>query len=59
MATPVAGRLHDHTEVSVRPYGNQTQALIAEQIGVSQMHVSRLITKTLAQLRTHLEPRAD
>jgi RNA polymerase sigma-B factor len=44
--------------LSLRFYGNQTQAQIAEQIGVSQMHVSRLITKALAQLRTHLGPQA-
>jgi RNA polymerase sigma-B factor len=31
-----------------------TQAQIAEQIGVSQMHVSRLLAKSLAQLRSGL-----
>ena len=34
---------------------NMTQSQIAEEIGVSQMHVSRLLTKTLKQLRTSLE----
>ena len=29
-----------------------TQSQIAEEIGVSQMHVSRLLTRTLEQLRT-------
>jgi RNA polymerase sigma-B factor len=28
-----------------------TQAQIGEQLGVSQMHVSRLLSRTLAQLR--------
>ncbi|MDI6099594.1 RNA polymerase sigma factor SigF [Actinoplanes sp. NEAU-A12] len=41
--------------VSLRFYGNLTQTQIAEQIGISQMHVSRLLTKALAKLRTHLD----
>ena len=32
-----------------------TQSQIAEEIGVSQMHVSRLLTRTLAELREGLE----
>ena len=32
-----------------------TQSQIAEEIGISQMHVSRLLARTLAQLRTGLE----
>ncbi|WP_267910100.1 sigma factor-like helix-turn-helix DNA-binding protein, partial [Nucisporomicrobium flavum] len=35
-------------------YGNLTQSQIAEQIGISQMHVSRLLTKALTKLRTQL-----
>ena len=39
----------------LRFFKNMTQSQIAEEIGVSQMHVSRLLTKTLEQLRTSLE----
>ncbi len=40
--------------LSLRFYGNLTQSEIAEQVGVSQMHVSRLLTRSLAKLRKHL-----
>ena len=40
--------------LSLRFYGNLTQSDIARQIGISQMHVSRLITRALAKLRTEL-----
>ena len=36
----------------LRFFRNMTQSQIAEEIGVSQMHVSRLLTRTLEQLRT-------
>jgi RNA polymerase sigma-B factor len=39
----------------LRFFKNMTQSQIAEEIGVSQMHVSRLLTRTLDQLRTSLE----
>ena len=39
----------------LRFFRNKTQTEIAQEIGVSQMHVSRLLTRTLDQLRTSLE----
>ena len=39
----------------LRFFKNMTQSQIAEEIGVSQMHVSRLLNRTLVQLRTSLE----
>jgi RNA polymerase sigma-B factor len=44
--------------VTLRFFGNQTQTQIATQIGVSQMHVSRLLSAALAKLRTRLGPDA-
>ncbi len=38
----------------LRFFANMTQSEIAERVGVSQMHVSRLLTRTLADLRTRL-----
>jgi RNA polymerase sigma-B factor len=32
-----------------------TQTQIAERIGISQMHVSRLIRKSLSRMRDHLQ----
>ncbi len=40
--------------IALRFHGNLTQHEIAEQVGVSQMHVSRLLTRALAKLREHL-----
>lgn len=39
----------------LRFFGNMTQTQIADRIGVSQMHISRLLTQTLARLREQLE----
>ncbi|MQW75546.1 SigB/SigF/SigG family RNA polymerase sigma factor [Nocardioides sp. dk4132] len=39
----------------LRFFKNMTQSQIAAEIGVSQMHVSRLLTRTLVQLRSSLE----
>ena len=44
----------EQTILSLRFYGNMTQSDIAARIGVSQMHVSRLISRALAKLRTQL-----
>jgi len=38
----------------LRFYGNQTQSQIAAQLGISQMHVSRLLSAALAKLREGL-----
>jgi len=38
----------------LRFFGNQTQSQIAAELGISQMHVSRLLARTLAQLRARL-----
>jgi RNA polymerase sigma-B factor len=40
--------------LQLRFYGNMTQAQIAERLGISQMHVSRLLGRTLARLRKEL-----
>ncbi|GGK95670.1 SigB/SigF/SigG family RNA polymerase sigma factor [Mangrovihabitans endophyticus] len=41
--------------LSLRFYGNLTQSEIAERVGISQMHVSRLIARSLKRLRTQLD----
>jgi RNA polymerase sigma-B factor len=53
---PALAALDDREQkiISLRFYGNLTQTEIAEQIGISQMHVSRLLTKALAKLRTRI-----
>ncbi|WP_244305662.1 RNA polymerase sigma factor SigF [Kitasatospora cheerisanensis] len=40
--------------IMLRFFGNLTQSQIGDEIGISQMHVSRLLTKTLAHLREGL-----
>jgi len=38
----------------LRFFANMTQSQIAQEVGISQMHVSRLLARTLAQLREKL-----
>jgi RNA polymerase sigma-B factor len=40
--------------IALRFYGNLTQAPIAAEIEISQMHVSRLLSDALRQLRQGL-----
>ncbi|HEY1641737.1 MAG TPA: SigB/SigF/SigG family RNA polymerase sigma factor [Streptosporangiaceae bacterium] len=40
--------------LAMRFYGNMTQAQIGEQLGISQMHVSRLLTRALTYLRERI-----
>jgi RNA polymerase sigma-B factor len=41
----------EQTILSLRFYGNRTQTEIAQQLGISQMHVSRLLAKALERMR--------
>jgi len=45
----------ERTVLLLRFFGNQTQSQIADRIGVSQMHVSRILSDTLAKLRDRAE----
>ena len=45
----------ERTVLHLRFFASMTQSQIAEQIGVSQMHVSRILDQTLRTLRGHLE----
>jgi RNA polymerase sigma-B factor len=38
----------------LRFFASMTQSQIAERIGVSQMHVSRILDRTLSKLRTQI-----
>jgi len=44
----------EKTILLLRFFKNMTQSEIAEEVGISQMHVSRLLARTLAQLREGL-----
>ncbi|GAB2597778.1 RNA polymerase sigma factor SigF [Streptomyces capparidis] len=44
----------DRKILSLRFVGNMTQSEIGEELGISQMHVSRLLSRTLTRLRTGL-----
>ncbi|MBP0449141.1 SigB/SigF/SigG family RNA polymerase sigma factor [Kitasatospora sp. RG8] len=54
---PLLGRLprREQTVLKLRFWDGWTQSEIAARIGVSQMHVSRLLTATLARLREELD----
>jgi RNA polymerase sigma factor (sigma-70 family) len=40
--------------ITMRLFGNMTQTHIAERLGISQMQVSRLLTRTLSRLRREM-----
>ncbi len=44
----------ERTILALRFFEEKTQSQIAEQLGMSQMHVSRLLARILAQLRCEL-----
>jgi RNA polymerase sigma-B factor len=46
----------ERTIVLLRFFGNMTQTQIADRVGISQMHVSRLLAQTLDRLRSRLDP---
>ncbi len=45
----------ERTVLALRFFESMTQTQIAERVGISQMHVSRLLAKSLARLRDQLE----
>ncbi|HYB39843.1 MAG TPA: RNA polymerase sigma factor SigF [Mycobacterium sp.] len=45
----------ERTVLVLRFFQSMTQTQIAERVGISQMHVSRLLAKSLARLRDQLE----
>jgi RNA polymerase sigma-B factor len=44
----------DQKILAMRFYGNMSQAQIAAELGISQMHVSRLLRRTCWRLRSTL-----
>jgi RNA polymerase sigma-B factor len=46
----------ERTILRLRFYEGMTQSQIAEKVGISQMHVSRLIRRSLEHIRTELDP---
>ncbi|MGH8574137.1 MAG: sigma-70 family RNA polymerase sigma factor, partial [Gammaproteobacteria bacterium] len=50
---PLIERLPERERLilTLRFFRNMTQTQIAERVGISQMHVSRLLAQTLATLR--------
>ena len=57
MVAPAVRRLpeRDRLVLYLRFFKQRTQAQIAEEIGVTQMQVCRILTRVLAQLRGWLE----
>ncbi len=53
---PLLAQLHPRERqiIMLRFFANMTQSQIGEEVGISQMHVSRLLTRTLSQLREGL-----
>jgi hypothetical protein len=51
--------LREQKILVMRFYGEMTQVQIGQQLGMSQMHVSRLIARALGHLRTRLAGRQD
>ncbi|MFC5382514.1 SigB/SigF/SigG family RNA polymerase sigma factor [Aquipuribacter nitratireducens] len=53
---PVLARLapRERRIIALRFVRGMSQSQIAEEVGISQMHVSRLLTKTLARLRAEM-----
>ncbi|MGQ0776892.1 MAG: RNA polymerase sigma factor SigF [Pseudonocardiales bacterium] len=53
---PLLERLpeRERTILKLRFFAGMTQSQIAQQVGLSQMHVSRLLSRTLARLRQEL-----
>lgn len=53
---PLVAELPDRERriLELRFFRNMTQTEIADEMGISQMHVSRLLTRTLGQLRDQL-----
>jgi len=45
----------ERTIVRLRFFEDMTQTEIAQEVGISQMHVSRLLARTLAQLRERMQ----
>jgi RNA polymerase sigma-B factor len=45
----------ERTVLILRFFESMTQTQIAERVGISQMHVSRLLAKSLARLRDQLQ----
>jgi RNA polymerase sigma-B factor len=49
----------ERTVLMLRFFGDMTQTQIAQHLGISQMHVSRLLNRTLETLRTQALPPQD